>query len=229
MLNLKKSKIYKVLKLISFSFLYYILKTLSINNRLFYLSKWVRDNGDDRLLVNYPINSKGTILDVGGYTGVFSDKLLAINDVNLIIFEPVQKYYKILKKKYTKNRKVKIYNLGLSDQNYSDSISVSNDSTSLFKNTGKTEKANFIDVGLFVKKVKKIDLMSINIEGSEYQVLDRLIKTNQIKKIKYVQIQFHDFVPNAKIMRRALIKKILKTHKIRYSYPFVWESFELIN
>ena len=74
MLNLKKSKIYKVLKLISFSFLYYILKTLSINNRLFYLSKWVRDNGDDRLLVNYPINSKGTILDVGGYTGVFQIK-----------------------------------------------------------------------------------------------------------------------------------------------------------
>lgn len=229
MLNLKQQKIYKILKIIYFSCLYYILKTLKINNRLFYLSKWIKDYGENKLLTNYHFNSTSLVIDVGGYMGVFSDKLLAINDVNLIIFEPVQKYYKILKKKYTKNRKVKIYNLGLSDQNYSDSISVSNDSTSLFKNTGKTEKANFIDVGLFVKKVKKIDLMSINIEGSEYQVLDRLIKTNQIKKIKYVQIQFHDFVPNAKIMRRALIKKILKTHKIRYSYPFVWESFELIN
>lgn len=229
MLNLKKSKIYKVLKLISFSFLYYILKTLSINNRLFYLSKWVRDNGDDRLLVNYPINSKGTILDVGGYTGVFSDKILLKHNCKLIIFEPVKEYYKILKNKYLKDKRVKVFNYGLSKNSTLVDIYISNDGTSLVKRSEKTERIELVNVSSFFKQLKKVDLMSINIEGAEYDVLSNLIKTGNIEKIKFLQVQFHDFMPNSKVLREVILRQLKKTHKLRFSYPFVWESFSRIN
>ena len=71
--------------------------------------------------------------------------------------------------------------------------------------------------------------MSINIEGAEYDVLSNLIKTGNIEKIKFLQVQFHDFMPNSKVLREVILRQLKKTHKLRFSYPFVWESFSRIN
>ena len=42
-----------------------------------------------------------------------------------------------------------------------------------------------------------IDLLNINIEGSEFAVLERLIETGKLDLIKEIQVQFHDFAPDA--------------------------------
>lgn len=227
MLNLKESKIYKLLKYTYFSFLFCILKILGVNNHLFYLSKWIRDNGDNKLLINYSINSKSIVIDVGGYIGQFSDKIISLYNPSLIIFEPVKNYYNILTRKYFENKKVKIYNCGLSNSNNSTKIYISGDGTSIIKRSGKTESIKLLDVSAFIKKLNKIDLISINIEGAEYDVLERLIETDLVDKIKYIQVQFHSFATNSALRRKNIIKDILVTHNINFSYPYVWESFKL--
>jgi len=77
------------------------------------------------------------------------------------------------------------------------------------------------------QKVNKIDLMKINIEGGEYDLLFFLINENLISKINNIQIQFHNFIPNA-IKKREEITNLLKnTHKNDWSYYFVWENWSL--
>ena len=105
-------------------------------------------------------------------------------------------------------------------------IYLSDDGTSLINKSNVSEKVRLTDCLAFLKKFKSVDLISINIEGEEYKNLNRLIEGGLIKRIKFLQIQFHDFVPAAKAKRSRIIKKILKSHTVRYSYPFVWESFE---
>lgn len=221
----KASVPYKLARKLLFSFIFRIYQNRKQKDFKYYFAKWVKDDGEDNLLVNYPLNKKSLVVDVGGYKGYFSDKIISLYDPKLIILEPVKEFYTILKAKHKNNPKVKIYNYGLSDRSSFQNIYISDDGTSLIKKSDKVEKIKIEDVVGFVKKYKFIDLMSINIEGAEYQLLSRLIKTNLLKKIKFTQVQFHDFVPNSKRLRKDIIKEILKSHKVRYSYPFVWESF----
>ena len=51
----------------------------------------------------------------------------------------------------------------------------------------------------FVNKnnILNIDYLKLNIEGSEYELLDHIIDTGFIKNINHIQIRFHNFVPEA--------------------------------
>ena len=69
--------------------------------------------------------------------------------------------------------------------------------------------------------------MKINIEGGEYDLLEHLIETGFVKNIFDLQIQFHDFIPNARGRMENIQKKLKKTHKLSYQYEFVWESWKL--
>jgi len=73
----------------------------------------------------------------------------------------------------------------------------------------------------------EIDLMSINIEGAEYDVLNALIDSKLIQQVKNLQVQFHFFDDQFYVNKRdEVLKKILMTHKVKLSFPFVWEGFE---
>lgn len=226
MVNPKSTKIYMLLKRVFFTAAYFGLKANGLKNWLYYYSKWVTDNGDETLLAKYPLNSNSTVVDIGGYKGFFSDKIISLYDPSIFILEPVNKYFRLLKNKYKDNKKVKVYNFGLSDRDSYRNIYLSGDRTSLIKKSDASESVRLVDCLTFLKKFKSVDLISLNIEGEEYKVLERLIEGGFIKRIKFLQVQFHEFVPAAKAKRSRIIKKILKSHTVRYSYPFVWESFE---
>jgi len=68
--------------------------------------------------------------------------------------------------------------------------------------------------------------MKINIEGAEYALLDHLICTSSIFKIKNIQIQFHDFVPSAEKKMNRIKNSLKDTHYMTYEYPFVWENWK---
>lgn len=222
--RLHKTKIYQFFKRLFFIPIYFLNKIKGTED---YFVKWVYDNGENQYKTNYPLDSDSIVVDVGGYKGYFSDRIVALYNPKIVIFEPVKEYYSYLKKRYKNNNKVQVLNCGLSDKSSKQKIYLSGDSSSLFKRSSKTEEVVLKEAANILKKYNTIDLMSINIEGAEYQLLDHLIKTGIIKKINFLQVQFHQFIPNSKNLRRLLIRKILKTHGIGYSYPYVWESFEL--
>lgn len=91
------------------------------------------------------------------------------------------------------------------------------------KNKAITVKTfNFIN---YLKKLKKYDniIIKMDIEGSEYKVLERLIKNiNEIRNIKHIFLEFHSrfMVKNKKekyeIKERMIIKK-LEFNNIKYT------------
>ena len=73
--------------------------------------------------------------------------------------------------------------------------------------------------------VRQIDLLKINIEGGEFPLLEHLLDSGLVPKIRHLQVQFHDFTESA-VSRRALIReKLSRTHSQDWCYPFVWESW----
>lgn len=183
---------------------------------------------------NMKLNDNEIIFDIGGFEGDYTDKILK-NNQNVIsyIFEPVLSYAQKIKNRFSNNKNVKVFNIGLSDKNQKLKINIQGDGSSFireFDSKERVEISEIQDIHNFIKvnNISEIGLMKINIEGSEYPLLERLIETNDILKVKRLLIQFH-YVDEGSYSKMVTIwKKLEKTHKlIWYFRPYIWEYWEL--
>ncbi|MFH1247258.1 MAG: hypothetical protein V1644_02660 [Candidatus Micrarchaeota archaeon] len=71
-------------------------------------------------------------------------------------------------------------------------------------------------------KPKQIFTMCI---GGEFELLKRMLEQNLIARCKNIQVQFHDFYPNARELRDELRTELAKTHELTYDYYFVMENW----
>jgi len=196
----------------------------------FYLSEWRKGNGDLSYRLEYPLNHNSIVFDIGGYEGRWASDIYDRYFCNLYIFEPVQEYANNIKKRFGQNNKLRVFPFGLADIDAETQISIAKDSSSIYRpeleNFQTVKMTNFSN---FVKdaKISFIDLMKINIEGGEYSLLKHLINTDWIESIGNLQVQFHYFIPDAVQKREKLQLELIKTHKLTYCFPFVWENWKL--
>lgn len=229
MFSFNYTSVYRVIRrLVSKTILLTGVADKLLSEREVTLLKFFSENGEKQV-VGHLLAKEEIVLDVGGYVGYFTDKILKYKPL-IFIFEPSPHYYIFLKNKYKKNMRVTVFPYGLSDKNEERFLHISGERSSYFEGQGELQKTRLVDILDFFKNqlhLKKVALISINIEGGEYELIDRIIKTGLIKKIKILQVQFHEIGKDYKNKRLDLINKILKTHKVKFSYPFVWEAFEI--
>lgn len=190
---------------------------------------WNDSNGDQTLRLNYNLNEKSVVVDVGGYEGQWASDIFGMYCCVVHIFEPVSKYAENIAKRFEKNKNIRVYPFGLSGKNERVYISCIGDQSSTIKKNDHLEQIKLIDAAIFFKEnnLKSIDLMKINIEGGEYELLERLIESGFINNIRNIQVQFHDFVENAEQRMKDIQQNLSKTHKLTYQFPFVWENWEI--
>jgi FkbM family methyltransferase len=194
------------------------------------LERWFKDKGDENHRVNYDLNENSLVIDLGGYLGEWTEKIHNKYSCNVYVFEPVFKYYNNIVEKFKNNNKIKIFNLGLSGVNDEVVIKHDNASSSIFIENGVEEKIKLVKYYDFINdnKIGYIDLIKINIEGSEYELLEHIIENNLQLKIKNLQIQFHKTFNDSEEKREEIRKVLSLTHKLTYDYTFVWENWEKI-
>ncbi len=194
------------------------------------LKKWKKLDREKAYRTNYPnLNEQSVIFDLGGYQGQWASDMYAQYLAKIYVFEPHPVYAKNIEKRFQKNKSVQVFNYGLGAKEEQMMLSTDEESSSVFVK-GKNQVAIQIKTAAtFIKdhQIDKIDLMKINIEGGEYQLLDHLISTGLITKIKDLQIQFHHFVPNAESLMADLHERLAKTHETTYFYKFFWENWTL--
>ena len=123
-------------------FLYYIYNlVIGGNDQKKNIGYWFYINGDERYLLSHSLNSDSVVFDVGGYKGVFTDRVLhKYNPQKIYIFEPVSDYYLYLVEKYKSRKNVILYNFGLADCNKQEYISIREDGSSVYRDGNKKEK-----------------------------------------------------------------------------------------
>lgn len=196
------------------------------------VKKWFRDRGDETLRLNYKLNTNSIVFDMGGYKGEYAESINRKFGCYVYVFEPVNRFYIECVKRFTGNEKVRCFNYGLSNSNGSFFISDEDNGSSLIKNntSDSCEKVivKRIDEEIENLKIKRIDLLKINVEGAEFLILPHILNNkNLIKNIGHIQIQFHTFYPNAKRLRDEIRTQLSETHNEEWNYPFVWESWTL--
>ena len=192
-------------------------------------------------------------LDIGSHMGTYSDLILKdFKNCKIFMFEPQEKIFKIIKKKYKGKKNIKLYNCAISNtsklktiyinqHDLTSSLSILNIKNSKYlkfkaklfgapssgmvleKKKIKAEKLSKI---IEKNNIKIVDLAKIDTEGHEYEVLQGMGKN--IKKIKYILMEFR----NDKVYNLYNPKKIhshlIKNHFVlmkTYKFPFTtWED-----
>lgn len=190
---------------------------------------WVEANGDYTLSLDYPLTDDSMVLDVGGFYGDWTAHLLdrvAPAKPRVYIFEPVKEFYASMDYRFREMENVVVLPWALSDRNGTTTISEDAEGSSMHKGMSSTTiRTHSVKDFLEAAKIDKVDLISINVEGHEFPILEHIIKERLLDKFENIQVQFHSFYPSADSLRELIRSVLSFTHTESYCYPFVWESW----
>jgi len=187
---------------------------------------WFKDKGDEILNLDYPINENSVVLDIGAHRGKWSLDMSNKHRCCIYAFEPVKKFYQEAVDVLRGHKNVKLFNYGAWVMSTSLHVGVFGVSSSIYLD-GKKEVCEFKDIGEILKMCGPVDVMSVNIEGAEYDLLDAMIGRELLFQVRFLNVQFHTNKGINNIYERyESIKNALEsTHNLRWRYPFVWESW----
>lgn len=189
--------------------------------------EWFADGGDNRFRFDYDLDENSLVLDLGGYEGQWASDLYARQRCRIAIFEPVTRFAENIAARFRKNSDIAVYACGLGATSRSESIYLRGASSSMNKKQTQSEQIKIVDVQQWFEEhnIETVQLMKVNIEGGEYELLERLVTTGLISRIDDIQVQFHNFVPDAAARMEQLQRAMRATHTPTYQYRFVWENW----
>ena len=173
-----------------------------------YLFSDPQRNGEYKFLESY-IKNNMLVFDVGANTGEYSEYILSLNpNVFIHCFEPVSKTFETLEKKIRCKDSQNIYlnNIGLSDKAEQVEMFIYGEnagSNSIYYSDYHANKSNGItkelvqlttlDEYINEKKITRIDLLKIDVEGHELNVIKGGINAINVGIVKCLQFEYNYF------------------------------------
>lgn len=174
---------------------------------------------------DYPLGPGSLVLDVGAFVGTFARDCLQRWGCRVISFEPL--HVDALLSAARGAWSVEPYGLGARTERVE--MSVRNDSSSVFVDAEHpVAEVQMVDVCEAWENLELgiVDLMKINIEGGEYALLERMISSGLVDYVRYLQVQFHPCLPDARTRRAIIRAQLTDTHREQWCVDWVWESWE---
>lgn len=193
-------------------------------------SRWIQDNGDNTLRLDYPLEANSVVVDAGGYVGQWAYDINARFGSIVFVLEPLEDLHTRIEDRFALNTKVIPLNYAIGNKTEELQISDNTDASSLYDSTAESTQTILCkDVKEFIEEnnINTIDLFKINIEGAEYDLLERVIELGLAPKIKNFQIQFHRFIPDCEARRNNILEQLSKTHERTWNYDWIWENWKL--
>ena len=193
------------------------------------IRKFYADGGETKLRYDYDLSPESVVLDLGGYEGQWASNLFARYLCNIHVFEPVSAFAQQIGERFKRNEKIRVHPFGLGGASREEDIHLDADGSSTMGSSAEVEMIRIVDVHewLTENNIGRVALMKINIEGGEYELLERMIETHSIPHVANFQIQFHNFTEDARSRMENIQQALGKTHRLTYQYDFVWENWTL--
>ena len=205
-----------------------------INKKLYrrehrrHLRRWWADGGDERFRFDYDLTPASFVMDLGGYEGQWASDLYGRHLCRIAVFEPVAGFAENIRRRFAKNDHIDVFQFGLAASARTERIYIRGAGSSTYGKKAKAEKIELVDVRDWFDKqeIKSVDLMKINIEGGEFELLERMIETGLTKKVSDIQVQFHNIAFESTMRMEAIKDGLAETHTPGYQYKFVWENWK---
>ena len=196
------------------------------------LWRWRLDGCEQTLRVNYPLEPRSVVLDIGGFVGEWAASIIERYKCSVLVFEPLPAHLDTLQARLGGVDGVELYPFGLSDRTERRAMAVLGNGSSAFRAAGRTGSVcvALVDIAEFWRDrgLERVDLLKINIEGGEFPLLERLLDTGLVRRCTDIQVQFHADYPDALERRERIRLRLAKTHELTWDYFFVWENWRLM-
>lgn len=193
------------------------------------VKRWYRDRGDETLRLAYPLCEDSVVIDLGGYRGDFAFAVNRRFGCRVFVYEPMPSFFEACAHRFRSNPRVECRPYGLSSKTGQFDLSVCEDASSFVQGRhdaiGVKAELRPVVQELDRLGLANVDLLKVNIEGGEYELLSSLLESGAISRIRFLQVQFHNFVPDAATKRAAIQRSLSGTHTQEWNYEFVWESW----
>jgi FkbM family methyltransferase len=192
------------------------------------IQAFILDGYHDRLYRDLSLNSNSNVIILGGYEGFSAQVLFNRYSSYIYLVEPVPEYVIKLNQLFN-DSKFTVFDVAVSNRNGLIQIGVRGEESGIRAVSNSYQLVECRKASEFLGKIcDTIDLIEINIEGSEYEVLADLIESGVIKRIRQLLVQFHRDSIEDELKRSLLRNRLSDTHKCVFEYPWVWERWDLL-
>lgn len=130
----------------------------------------VNHRGDQTLRLDYPLNERSIVFDLGGYKGDFASSIFEKYGCTVYAFELSRIYYDACARRFQGNLQIRCLNFGLAAHDGNLYLSdEDNGSRATSEQSSDAERVSVRSASKFIleHQIKDIDLMKGNIEGAE--------------------------------------------------------------
>ncbi|MBN1237746.1 MAG: FkbM family methyltransferase [Gammaproteobacteria bacterium] len=191
------------------------------------IRQWYADGGDEAMRFDYPLGRDALVMDLGGYEGQWASDLYSRYRCRILVFEPVAGFASRIADRFRHNDDIEVFDYGLGAATRTETIHLKGASSSTYRSDAATETIRIADAAEWLQDhaVARVHLMKINIEGGEFELLERLIDAGAVGRIDDIQVQFHNVASDSARRMELIQRKLSETHEPTYQYRFVWENW----
>lgn len=189
---------------------------------------WYEHDGKNTVATVWDVTADSVVLDVGGYQGRWAGEMVEKYDPIVHLFEPAPQAFRIAQERLRGKHKVHLHPFGVGATNETAPLGdCERDGASFCRDVEPAvmaEKRRFAEV-LDELGIQNVDLMSLNIEGGEYELLAHLLDTGKIAVFRQMMIQWHWRQQGDEELQHALQARVAQTHRMMWNYG-AWEGWE---
>lgn len=189
------------------------------------------------IMYEAPLGPGGIALDVGAFHGDWAARVHEKYQARIYAFELDPPSVEFLRRRFADTPDIRCLPYGLAGADARLALIQRGMGSTLYQSgeaSGTTEAGSSDTVAVDVRDIvavldelghAQIDIIKLNIEGAEYEVLERLVTAGRLDQIRVYTIQFHEWHPGAHRRRRRIQRALARTHVKVWDYPFVWEQW----
>jgi FkbM family methyltransferase len=179
------------------------------------------------LLTDVPITPGGVALDLGAFEGDWTARMVDRHRCTVYAFEPSPAIAAKTAARFEADPDVTVFAYGVGANDRTARLARDGPGSSLLRREGAFGSVDVLvrdivgvldDLGLC-----HLDVVKMNIEGAEYDVLERLIAADWFDRIGTLSVQFHEWAPGAYRRRKRIRAALRRSHVQVWSYGWVWE------
>ncbi len=183
------------------------------------------------LLFDADLRADSVVLDVGAYDGAWAQGIVDRSGARVYAFEPDPTSLRKLHARFPAGSRVTVFEYGLGAADRTVDLGLAGPGSSVHEADGmfgsaRVEIRDVVGV-LDELGIDTVDLLKVNIEGSEYELFDRLIAARRLDRMRYVSVQFHEWHPRAHARRAAIRRALAVHHEQVWCYPWIWELWRV--
>lgn len=183
-----------------------------------------RVNFSEALRYAYNLNSDSRVIDIGFHEGEFSRNILEKFNCTVEAYEPVEEWVEKGLDLTSKFERFKLTHAAVGAHCGFTDIRIHGSMSGRFAD-GPVEVCPMMCIDDVIG-FKNVDLLKLNVEGAEFDILERMIKLGLTKYCRNIQVQFHTCAPDAESRYVWIRHQLRHTHHLTYDFPWCWENWE---